>query len=67
MSVLEAIEKIEDITGKKANYEYKDTNRIGDHIWYISDISKFKSHYSNWKLGHNVDNILNEMNEKNES
>ena len=61
ISVLEAIEKIEKISGKKAIYEYEDTNRIGDHIWYISDVSKFKSHYPAWKYKYDIDMILDEM------
>ena len=44
-SILEAIQICEEITGNRMNYIYCDENRIGDHIWYISDIRKFKSHY----------------------
>ena len=47
-SMLEAIAICEEITGNKMNYTYSDTNRIGDHIWYISDVSKFKKHYPGW-------------------
>lgn len=47
-SMLEAIAICEEITGNKMNYSYSDTNRIGDHIWYISDVSKFKQHYPGW-------------------
>jgi CDP-paratose 2-epimerase len=47
-SMIEAIEICENITGNKMNYSYTDTNRIGDHIWYISDVSKFKAHYPGW-------------------
>ncbi len=47
-SMLEAIDICEEITGNKLNYYYSETNRIGDHIWYISDLSKFKLHYPNW-------------------
>jgi CDP-paratose 2-epimerase len=61
ISVLEAIEKIEGILGKKALYEYLDTNRSGDHIWYISNVSKFKKHYPNWKFKYNIDSILAEL------
>jgi CDP-paratose 2-epimerase len=46
--VLEAIEHCEKITGNKIDYTYSDVNRIGDHIWYLSDTSKFKSHYPGW-------------------
>ncbi len=61
ISVLEAIEKIEKILNKKAIYEYVETNRIGDHIWYISDVSKFKNQYPNWNFSYNIDDILQEL------
>lgn len=61
VSMLEAIEKIEKISGKKANIEYVDKARVGDHIWYVSDLSKFKSHYPNWVQKYNIDDILTEM------
>ncbi len=47
-SMAEAIEKCEGITGKNMNYSYSDDNRVGDHIWWISDVTKFKEHYPNW-------------------
>lgn len=47
-SMLEAIDICEDITGNKMNYTYTDNNRSGDHIWYISDLTKFKTHYPQW-------------------
>jgi CDP-paratose 2-epimerase len=61
ISMLEAIEKIENILEKKANYEYQDENRIGDHIWYISDVSKFKKHYPDWNFKYGIDDILKEI------
>ncbi|HSX24298.1 MAG TPA: NAD-dependent epimerase/dehydratase family protein, partial [Candidatus Saccharimonadales bacterium] len=61
ISMLEAIEQIEKLLGKKANYELSPDNRIGDHIWYVSDVSKFKSHYPEWKFEYNSDAILEEM------
>ncbi len=61
ISIIEAIKKIENVLGKNAVYEYKETNRIGDHIWYISDLSKFKSHFPDWKFTYNIDEILKEM------
>ena len=57
-SMIEAITKCEAITGKKMNWSYSETNRIGDHIWYISDVSKFKDHYPNWDYKYNIDDIL---------
>lgn len=64
ISMKEAISKLEKITGKKANVKYIKTNRIGDHIWYISDVSKFQKHYPNWKYKYGIDNILKEICEK---
>lgn len=61
ISVLEAIEKIERILGKKAKVKYNPKNRIGDHIWYISDVSKFKKHYSKWDYTYTSDKILEEL------
>ncbi|MBD3245146.1 MAG: NAD-dependent epimerase/dehydratase family protein [Candidatus Moranbacteria bacterium] len=61
ISMLEAIQKIEKILNKKANYEYIDQNRRGDHIWYISDVSKFKKHYPKWDFKYNIDDILQEI------
>ncbi len=61
ISMLEAIEKIEKLLGKKANYELSPENRIGDHIWYISDVSKFKKHYPGWDFEYDIDAILKEM------
>lgn len=61
ISMLEAIEKIEKLLGKKANYELSTENRIGDHIWYVSDVSKFKQHYPNWDFEYDIDDILKEM------
>ena len=61
ISMLEAITKIEKLLGKKANYELSSENRIGDHIWYISDVSKFKKHYPAWDFEYDIDAILKEM------
>lgn len=61
ISILEAIAKIERLTGKKVKYHYQDVPRVGDHIWYISDVSKFKSHYPEWDYKYNLDQILEEI------
>ncbi len=60
-SILEAINECELITGNKMNYSYSETNRIGDHIWYISDVSKFKSHYPSWDYKYGMKEILTEI------
>lgn len=61
ISMMEAIEKIEKLLGKKANYKLSDDNRAGDHIWYISDVSKFKKHFPKWDFKYDIDMILKEM------
>lgn len=61
ISMLEAIEKIEILLCKKARYEYVEQNRIGDHIWYISDVSKFKKHYPDWNFTYGIDDIMQEI------
>lgn len=63
-SMMEAIAICEKITDNKMNYSYSETNRIGDHIWYISDLSKFKNHYPNWTWKYNLESTLQQMFEK---
>ncbi len=60
-SMAEAIRLCEEITGTRMKVSYVETNRIGDHIWWISDISKFRRHYPNWNLTKNVSDILQEI------
>jgi CDP-paratose 2-epimerase len=57
-SVLEAIQRCEQIAGKRLAWTYSDQARSGDHIWWVSGISKFQSHYPGWRLQHGVDDIL---------
>lgn len=60
-SMLEAIEICERISGRKLNWEYCESNRVGDHIWWVSNNSKFSNHYPQWKMHYNVPNILEEI------
>jgi len=60
-SMQEAIESCERITGKKMNYSYAETNRIGDHIWWISDVRKFQRHFPDWHYQFNIDDILEQI------
>ena len=60
-SMLEAIQHCEDIAGKKLNWSYSESNRIGDHIWWISDVRKFADHYPQWHLTYTVSDILQEI------
>jgi CDP-paratose 2-epimerase len=61
ISILEAISKIEEFGGGKLTYSISDNARSGDHIWYISDVSKFKQHYPLWEYEYDIDTILKEM------
>ena len=60
-SILECIQKIEALLGKKVQTTYVDKARAGDHICYISDLTKFKSHYPNWKIRCSLEQILEKM------
>ena len=60
-SVLECIDKINALLGTKMNWQYSGQARAGDHICYISDLTKFKSHYPNWGLTLSLDQILEKM------
>lgn len=64
-SMLEAIKICEKITGNPLQWEYVEENRIGDHIWWISDNSKFIRDYPNWQIKYNVEQILAEIYELN--
>jgi len=60
-SMLEAIRIGEELSGKKLDYTYLEENRSGDHIWYISDVSKFQDHYPEWKYKYSIEDILREI------
>jgi CDP-paratose 2-epimerase len=60
-SMLEAIALCEEISGKKMEWTYLEDNRIGDHIWYVSDVRKFQGHYPNWKYRYNLRALLSEI------
>ncbi|MBF0280867.1 MAG: NAD-dependent epimerase/dehydratase family protein [SAR324 cluster bacterium] len=60
-SMLEAIKICEEMTGKKMNWSYTDDNRSGDHIWWISDVRKFQSHYPDWKYRYDLKDILTQI------
>lgn len=60
-SMQEAISLCEEVTGNKMSYSYSETNRIGDHIWYVSDVSKFKKDYPKWNFKYNVKDTLSQI------
>ena len=61
-SILEAIDTINRIAGTKwSNYTISEQNRIGDHIWYISDLTKFRTHYPNWNITIDLEETIKQM------
>lgn len=60
-SVLEAIQIVQDFTGKEFQYEISNSARIGDHIWWISDVRKFQSHYPEWDFKYGIREIIKEI------
>lgn len=61
VSILEAFERIAAISGQPMRYEYVDKNRAGDHICYISDLSKMQAHYPAWSITKSLDDVFREI------
>ncbi|MDH3679842.1 MAG: NAD-dependent epimerase/dehydratase family protein [Acidimicrobiia bacterium] len=60
-SMVEAIQLCQEIAGRELDWTYTDDNRIGDHIWWISDINKFKDHFPSFKLQYDLRGILEDI------
>jgi len=60
-SMQEAVTICEAMAGRTMNIHYSEENRIGDHIWYISDTRKFQAHYPDWAYTYNLEQILLEI------
>jgi CDP-paratose 2-epimerase len=60
-SMLESIALCEQISGQKLNWTYVEDNRIGDHIWWVSDVRKFQAHYPQWSYRYGMREILQEI------
>ena len=60
-SMLEAIAMCENLVGKKLQYIYTDDNRSGDHVWYISDVRKFQSHFPQWQYKYDLQDIFKDI------
>ena len=61
ISILEAFELIEELSGCPISRVYEETNRVGDHICYISDLQKLQSHFPEWSITRSLRDILTEM------
>jgi CDP-paratose 2-epimerase len=60
-SILEAFSRVEALTGKAMNSQYVDRPREGDHICYISDLTKMRGHYPSWGITKSLDDIFREL------
>lgn len=60
ISILETIDLLDGM-GFKLQYEYKDVNRIGDHICYISDLTRLRAHFPKWSLEYDLPRIIGEI------
>jgi CDP-paratose 2-epimerase len=60
-SMLEAIDLCQEISGQKLDWSYVEDNRIGDHIWWVSDVRKFQSHFPAWHYRYDIRGILEEI------
>jgi len=60
-SMLEAIDLAQEITGRELTWSYQENNRIGDHIWWVSDLTRLQTHYPDWSLKYDVPAILTEI------
>ena len=63
-SIIEALDLVEELAKIKIKREIIKKPRVGDHIWYISNLSKFKKHYPNWKQKYNTKKIIEELVER---
>jgi CDP-paratose 2-epimerase len=60
-SLLECVDLIAERTGKRPRLTYRDEPRVGDHICYYSDMSRFRSDYPDWQLTYELERIVDEM------
>jgi CDP-paratose 2-epimerase len=60
-SILEAIELVEGVTGRRQQYTFTDQHRVGDHICYYSDLRKMRAHYPAWRIGKGLVQIVSEI------
>jgi CDP-paratose 2-epimerase len=65
VSVLEAINICERISGRALEYKLSDEARIGDHRWWISDLEAFKSDYPEWRMDYGIEQMLQEIHDFN--
>ena len=60
-SILEAIDICREISQRDLDWAYSETNRIGDHIWWIGDLSRFRTDYPEWRIRYDIQGILEDI------
>jgi CDP-paratose 2-epimerase len=65
VSMIEAIELCARIAGRRLDYELLDEPRVGDHMWWISDLDAFKRDYPGWRLTFGIEDVLRDIYERN--
>jgi CDP-paratose 2-epimerase len=60
-SMLEAIEQVQELTGRPLQWSYSETNRAGDHIWWVSDLRRFMAHYPTWSITYGLSRTIREI------
>lgn len=67
LSMLEAIDMAQEVAGRRLDFDYVDRNRAGDHIWWVSNLGRFRSHYPGWSLTYNCRDMVREIYETQKS
>ncbi|WP_372790386.1 SDR family NAD(P)-dependent oxidoreductase [Paraconexibacter sp.] len=65
VSMLEAIQKSQEISGRELQYTLSDEARIGDHRWWVSDLAAFEADYPQWSLTYGIHEVLQEIHDHN--
>jgi CDP-paratose 2-epimerase len=60
-SLIECVEMIRQVSGKRPRLSYNETPRVGDHICYYSDLRKLRAHYPGWEKKYGLPQIVEEM------
>lgn len=60
-SVLESIKLVEEFAGRPVQWQYAEENRLGDHICYITDLRKMRSHHPSWSITRSLRKICEEL------
>lgn len=61
VSILEAFDRVSQLSGKPMRHTYDETAREGDHICYISDTSALRAHIPQWGIARNLEAIFDEV------